>query len=426
VKYVIIIPAGAADLPLDDLAGRTPLEAASIPNLDDLAIRGRVGQAFTTPEGFEPGSDICSMSVLGYDPALYFTGRAPLEAAALGLDPRPTDWIFRLNLVTVGTEGDEDGVMLDHSAGAIASREAKALVTDLMSYWRRQAPSLTERIAITPGAGCGNILVDASGRDYRTLHTTPPHSILGDSWHHHLPRGTHDAISLRTLMDLSASFLPSHEVNLARVQQGLRPANMAWIWGQGTTPIITPFMDRFAKRGGMITASDLLAGFAAYIGWDRLPCKGITSYPDTDYAAQARATIDALSKYDIVCCHIEAPGEAGHQGDHQTKIAAIEAIDREIIGPVYSALEDYGDPEHDSDAQGWRLVVIPDHYTVCSTRKHHAGPVPFVMAGAWVRSVVERPFSEASAAESDLQISPGHDLMEYFLKGGQAPVRRRR
>jgi 2,3-bisphosphoglycerate-independent phosphoglycerate mutase len=224
-------------------------------------------------------------------------------------------------------------------------------------------------------------------------------------------------------MDLSAAYLPTHEVNLARAEQGLRPANMAWIWGQGTRPTVPAFRERYGLRGAMITAVDLLAGIASYIGWDRLACPGITSYHDTDYAAQGRATIDALRKYDIVCCHVEAPDEASHQGDWETKIASLEAIDEHIVGPVLAELQEFGDPELDPSAQGWRILIMPDHYTLCSTRKHDASPVPFLMGGAWVRSMVERPFNEQAAEESDLKIDPGHELMEYFLKGGLARVR---
>jgi 2,3-bisphosphoglycerate-independent phosphoglycerate mutase len=185
-----------------------------------------------------------------------------------------------------------------------------------------------------------------------------------------------------------------------------------------------PFEERFGMRGAMITAVDLLAGMAALMGWDRLHVPGMTSYHDTDYAAQGRATCAAIEKYDIVCCHVESPDEAAHQGDHATKVEAIEAIDRHIVGPVLEALQRYGNPEADAGAEGWRLLVLPDHYTLVSTRKHDATPVPLVMAGAWVRSLVPRAFTERGAAESDLHIERGHELMEYFLRGGLAGVRK--
>lgn len=422
MKYVIVIPDGAADLPLDSLGGLTPFQAAATPNLDRVAQRGRLGTAATTPQGFEAGSDVCSMSLLGYDPARYHTGRAPLEAAALGLKPGPSDWIFRLNLVT--TEGDApDARMLDHSAGAITDREARALVGDLSDHWRQAAPDLVHAFTLTPGVSYRNILIDSAGRDYRAMMATPPHAIPGEAWRKHLPGGCEGADALRELMLISARFLPEHPVNRARVEQGLRPATMAWIWGQGTTPRMPSFESRFGVKGAMITAVDLLAGIAAYIGWDRLNVPGITSYHDTDYAAQGRATCDALDAYDLVCCHVEAPDEASHQGDAPTKVASLEAIDRHIIGPVVEKLSAFGDPETDPAATGWRMLIMPDHYTLVSTRKHDATPVPFAMAGSWVRSLVKRPFSEENAAEADLHIEHGHELMEYFLHAGRSRVR---
>jgi len=439
VKYVIIIPDGAADLPMEQLGNRTPLEAASMPNLARLAAAGRVGCAWTTPEGFEAGSDVCSMSLLGYDPAKYHTGRAPLEAAALGLDPGPSDWIFRLNLVTTGgpdsgeaAETDdardtiEQGLMLDHSAGAISNAEARVLVKDLVAAWAEREPELVRGIVVTPGVSYRNIFVDTSGRSYADTLCTPPHAIPREPWGPHLPKGGEGSEVLRRLMLLSREVLANHEVNRARVEQGLRPATMAWLWGQGTRPRVPSFRERFGLRGAMITSVDLLAGIAAYIGWERVDVAGLTSYHDTDYAAQGRATIDAIHQHDLVCSHVESPDELSHQGDWKTKVAAMEAIDREIVGPVARELEEkFGDPQKDPGAKGWRLLVMPDHYTLCSTRKHDATPVPFLMAGAWVRSLVQRPFSERAALESDLRIEHGHDLMEYFLKGGLASVRGR-
>jgi len=420
MKYVIIIPDGAADLPLDELGGLTPLESARTPHLDALAQAGRVGTAATTPPGFGAGSDVCTMDLLGYDPALYHTGRAPLEAAVMGVETDPEDWIFRLNLVTVGDEGtDQDGLLLDHSAGGIPDAEARVLLEDLSSFWRKEAPDLVKEIEVTAGVGYRSILVDRSGRSYASVETTPPHEIPDRPWRPSLPGdGT-----LRTMMELSRACLDRHEINAARREQGLRPANMAWIWGQGTRPELPGFGSRFGIRGGMITSVDLLAGIARLIGWDLIGCEGLTSYHDTDYRAQGRTTIEALDRYDLVCCHVEAPDEASHQGDFATKIASIEAIDREIIGPVMEAIEKFGDPGTDPDAPGWRVLVLPDHYTLCSTRRHDATPVPFAMAGAWVRSLVPRVLTEQRARESDLHIDPGADLMEYFLRSGLAGAR---
>jgi 2,3-bisphosphoglycerate-independent phosphoglycerate mutase len=424
VKYLIVIPDGAADFPLPELDGLTPFQAADTPVLDRIAAMGRLGTVSTTPPGFGAGSDVCSMCLLGYDPRQYHTGRAPLEAAALGLSPGPRDWIFRLNLVTTGQPGTpQAGLMLDHSAGAISDREARVLVADLMHHWRSEAPALAEGLTLTPGVSYRNILVDASGRHYGAVHTIPPHEIPDQPWRAALPRragpgSSPEAQALRTLMELSAAFLPAHEINRARVEQGLRPATMAWIWGQGTRPAMPAFQDRFGLRGAMITSVDLLAGIAAYMGWDRVNVPGLTSYHDTDYAAQGRATCEALDRYDIVCCHVEAPDEASHQADWQTKVASLEAIDERILAPILQKLTSLGDPDTTPGAVGWRLLVLPDHYTLVSTRKHDATPVPFAMAGARVRSIVQRPFSERAAAESDLHITQGHELMEHFLRSG--------
>jgi 2,3-bisphosphoglycerate-independent phosphoglycerate mutase len=422
VKYVIIIPDGAGDLSLDELGGKTPLQAAHMPRTADLAHHSRIGAAVTTPPGWEAGSDVCSMCLLGYDPRRYHTGRAPLEAAALGLNPSTSDWIFRLNLVTVGSPAAaDDGLMLDHSAGAITDAEARVLVEDLVTYWRSKEPQLCERLTLYPGVSYRNILIDSGGRDYAKVTCTPPHSIPRQPWAKSLPSGGDGsgAALLNRLMNLSRELLANHEVNLSRTEQGLRPANMAWIWGQGTRPAMPPFADVYGLRGAMITAVDLLAGIAAYIGWDRLPVPGLTSYHDNDYEGQGRAAVAAIDDYDIVCCHIEAPDESSHQGDWKTKVASLEAIDRHIVGPLVDKLRTFGDPEKDPAAQGWRLLMLPDHYTLVSTRKHDATPVPFLMAGSWVRTMVDRPFTEAAALASDLRIADGSDLMEYFLRSGR-------
>lgn len=425
MKYVIVIPDGGADLPVPELDGKTPFEAARMPALAALTRAGRVGAASTTPPRFDAGSDVCSMSLLGYDPSRYHTGRAPIEAAALGLTLGPKDWIFRLNLVTTGLPGTpEAGLMLDHSAGAISDSEARELVRDLAAHWRKVAPLDFEGLSLTPGVSYRNILVDSAGRDYQGLVTTPPHEIPGLPWSRHLPSGSGEPSGrLSRLMQLSADFLPFHPVNVDRVRRGLRTATMAWIWGQGTAPSLPLFASRFGLKGAMITSVDLLAGIAALIGWERLDVPGLTSYHDTDYAAQGRATCEALDRYDIVCCHVESPDELSHQGNWEKKVAALESIDEHIMIPLAEKLRSFGDPDVDPRSPGWRLLYMPDHYTLVSTRKHDPTPVPFMIAGAYVKSAVERPFSEAAALSSDLRVEHGHDLMEYFLRGGLARVR---
>ncbi len=419
MKHVIIIADGAGDLPLAELDGRTPLEAARTPHLDRLAQMGDLMTAVTTPPGWAAGSDVCTMDLLGYDPRQYHTGRAPLEAAAIGVPAGPKDWIFRLNLVTVGEEGTADaGLMLDHSGGAISDEEARTLVHDLAAHWRKSDPALVPpRLVLRHGVSYRSIMVDGTGRDGGDLLTTPPHEIPRQPWQEQLPRGRANASSHASrficgLMEQSRRVLSTHPINLARKAAGKRPANMAWVWGQGTRPDLPSFQSRFGLRGGMITAVDLLAGIARLIGWDRLNVPGVTSYHDTDYAAQGRATWEALEDHDIVCCHVESPDEASHQADWKTKVAGIEHIDRFVVGPVMEHLLG-----RDPTGHGWRMMVLPDHYTLVSTRKHDATPVPVLIAGGKAGLRTHAPgtrFTEAHAGRGPM-IAEGHRLMNDFL-----------
>lgn len=421
MKFAVIIADGAADLPIPALGNRTPLEAARTPNLDALAQVGRLGTAVTTPPGWPggAGSDICCMSLLGYDPTKYHTGRAPLEAAAMNINTGERDWIFRLNLVTVGEPGTADeGLMIDHSAGGITDSEAIQLIDAVQQQWQVTIRNSQRDFMLRHGVSYRSILVDRTGRSYQGVRTTPPHEIPRQPWFKALPAGTTadsqaGAKMLTTLMESAADVLIDHPVNQARARAGKRPANMVWLWGGGTRPGMPHFGDRYGVgRGAMITAVDLLAGIAGLIGWKRLDVPGVTSYHDTDYGAQGRATIDALEEHDIVCCHVEAPDEASHQGDYATKVASIEAIDAKVVGPVHQHMSArFGE-------SGWRLLVMPDHYTLCSTRKHDETPVPFVVAGTGFGpgARASERFTERDAGESDVRVERGHDLMEFFVK----------
>jgi len=406
MKYVIIIPDGAADHPVKDLDGKTPFEAAKKPNTDRLSIEGRQGTVATTPKGFPCGSDVCSMSLLGYDPTVYHKGRAPLEAAALGIELDPADWIFRVNLVTV-----IDECMQDHSAGHITNDEGRMLLKDLAVHL--DLPDIT----LYPGVSYRNIMVDHSnrdgheGRDWSSLVTTPPHDIPGEPIKKYLPRGK-NAELLIEMIERSRAFFADHEINQTRRELGEMPATHVWPWGQGQKPNIPSFESRFGLRGAMITAVDLLAGISSFIQWDRLDVPGQTSYHDTDYIAAGEHAIAALDMYDVVCVHIEAPDEAGHQADPLTKVAAIEAMDEHIVGPILEHLEDTG--------EDWRILYLPDHYTAVGTRKHDPTPVPFAICGKRINAVLKRPYCEKNANASDLHIAFGHELMEYFLFSGMA------
>lgn len=365
------------------------------------------------------------MSLLGYDPAQYHTGRAPLEAASLGLQPGDTDWIFRLNLVTTGQSvtgpysSAPGSLMIDHSAGAITDAEARQLVEALVVHWKQTEPVASRSMQLTPGVSYRNILIDAGNRNYNDVHTTPPHAVPGELWEAHMPKGGPGADILRRLMFSSQACFASHPVNLARIASNKRPATMAWIWGQGIKPSMPSFQSRFGLKGSMITAVDLLSGIAAYMGWDRLNVPGVTSYHDTDYAAQGRAAVEAVTTggYDIVCCHVEAPDEASHQADWKTKLAAIEAIDRFVMGPIAGCRA-----KLEQSGEGCRVLVMPDHYTLVSTRKHDATPVPFLIAGTGVAPGGVSRFTESAAKATGVVVEQGHELMNIFLsKPGNHP-----
>ncbi len=397
MKYAIIIPDGAADEPLDELDGATPLEAAQTPNMDRVALEGRQGLARTVPKGFESGSDVATMTLLGYDPRRYHTGRAPLEAAAQQIPLAASDWVFRCNLITV-----VDGIMKDHSAGGISNAEAQRLIADLKSVLSMAG------IEFHYGVSYRNLMI-YRGSDPIDVKTTPPHEIPDQPAAKYLPRGTGSAM-LRQIIDRSREVFTGHEINQARIQLGLNPASQVWLWGQGHAADLPKFAEKFkVQRGCMITGVDLLRGLAVLLGWDVREVEGMTSFHDTNYAGQGKATCDMLDEYDLVFSHIESPDEASHQADVQTKIQAIEHIDRYIVGPVLEKLKTF--PQ-------WRLLVMPDHPTNIATRRHGYAPSPFAMAGTRIRSVVTAPYSEKNAAASDLKIDRGHELMEYFLHSG--------
>ena len=395
MKYAIIIPDGAADVALDELDGKTPLAAARTPNMDRVSGRGKLGMVRTVPEKMDPGSDVAILSVLGYDPRRYYTGRAPLEAAARGLKLRPEEWVFRCNFVTV-----IDGVMEDHSAGHISTEEASALIDEL----NRMLGG--EQVHFYPGVSYRHLMTLAGEVG---VTTTPPHDILGQRIAGHLPRGQGGETLIR-LIQRSESILAEHEINQVRRDLGENPATHIWLWGQGKMPQLPAFADRFGLRGAVITAVDLVRGLAKLIGWDCIEVPGATGFVDTNYAGKGSAAVEALDDHDIVCVHVEAPDEAAHQADAKAKVHAIEQIDRHIVGPLLRRLE--GSPA------GWRLMVLPDHPTPCTRRTHTHEPVPFAIAGTNVPCLVQRPFTEEAAEQSDLRIERGWELMEYFLRAG--------
>lgn len=392
MKYAVVIPDGMADRPLERLDGRTPIEAAATPNLDRVAQHGRLGLVCHTPAELPPGSDVAILSVLGYDPARYYTGRAPLEAASRGIELAPGEMVFRCNLVTV-----DDDTMADHSAGNISSTEAAVLV-DLLND-----NLATDAIRFHAGVGYRHLMVYRGGP--QGIECTPPHDILDQRISPHLPVGEGAGV-LIDLMQRSRDILAGTDINDVRVDLGENPATMIWLWGGGTQPDLPSFTSRYGKSGAVIAAVDLVRGIGLSIGLTVVDVEGATGYLNTDYAAKGRAAIEALDAHDVAIVHIEAPDEAGHSGNIQAKVDAIEAVDERIIGPILDYLETCGDR---------RLLVLPDHPTPIDLRTHVHDAVPFACCGTGVDEPSGRLYSEANAAETGLVVDPGHELMGRFL-----------
>ena len=394
MKYCIIIPDGMADRPVARLDGRTPLEAARTPNMDRAARNGLLGITHTTSKRTRPGSDVAIMSVLGYDPKRYYTGRAPLEVADLGIEMSPDQWAFRCNMVTVS-----DGTMADFCAGHITTREAALLVDAL------NAELGSDEVTFHTGTSYRHIVLYSGGQQLK-LTTVPPHDIIGRPIDRYLPRGKGSDLLLE-LMERSVPVLARHDVNAVRVDLGQNPANMIWLWGQGKQAPMDLFQDRFGLRGAAISAVNLVRGIARLIGWEVIQVPGATGYVDTDYAAKGRYAIDALNRFDIVLVHVEAPDEASHEGDLQGKIKAIEHIDSSIVGPIMAEA---------ASTAALRILIMPDHLTPVSERTHIVGPVPFAIWGAGVSTRSGSPFTEAAAAHTGVRVARGHQLMEKFTR----------
>jgi 2,3-bisphosphoglycerate-independent phosphoglycerate mutase len=392
-KYVIIIPDGAADEPIDQLGGKTAFEAARIPNMDRVSSEGRQGLVQTVPDGFEPGSDVSQMCLLGYDPQQYYSGRAPIEAAARDINLGIGDWVFRCNLVTLA-----DGKMVDHSAGHISTPEAETLIQALADHLS------DHRLEFHTGVSYRHLMV-CRGLDF-DCYTYPPHDHIGKAVDKMLPRGK-GADLLKELMFKSMSFLETHDINRVRQDLGENPVSSIWLWGQGRKTVLNSFRKQYGFKGVAITAVDLIRGLAKLVGFDLIEVPGATGFYDTNYQGKAEAAIKALDTYDLVFVHIEGPDEASHQGSAEIKVKALERIDKFIVGPVLEHLRGY---------EQWRMLVMPDHPTLIRTCAHSANPVPFGMIGTGITSLVHKPFSEANAAASGFRVDKGHELMEYFLK----------
>ena len=398
MKYAIIIPDGCADEPQASLGGKTPLQAARTPAMDEIAANGVVGRANNVPEHLTAGSAVANMSLLGYDPNVNFTGRAPLEAAAQGIELGPEDWAIRCNLVTV-----EDQVIRDFTAGHVSTEEAAALLQTAQDQLAGRP------LEFVPGVSYRNLLLFRGGKEPAPFssetRSTPPHDLTDKSVGNDFPRGPGSDL-LNELMSRSVELFRDHPVNAARRAAGKLPATNIWLWGLGKTPQLPTFQERYGKSGKMITAVDLLRGLAALIGWDRIEVPGATGYTDTDYAAKGRFAVDAIGQTDVICVHVEASDEASHEGDAAAKVKALEEIDRHIVGPVLAALREQGD---------FRILVSPDHPTLLRTKTHSHGFVPLAIAGAGIKPDQATTYNETTADASQLVFAAGWKMMDFFI-----------
>jgi 2,3-bisphosphoglycerate-independent phosphoglycerate mutase len=394
VKYAIIIPDGAADEPQPSLGGKTPLEAARLPAMDSVVKAGRIALGNHTPASLQAGSDTANLSLLGYDPLVYYTGRAPLEAAAQGIALAPGDWAVRCNMVTI-----EDQVMRDFTAGHVSTKEAAELLVSLQEC----AGSGTLRFL--PGVSYRNLLIVGAGPFSCDTRTIPPHDLTDKTVVDGYPRGPGCAL-LADLMSASQTVFADHPINQARRKVGKPPVTNVWLWGQGSAPHLASFEQLYGVKGAMITAVDLLRGLAKLIGWTRIDVPGATGYLDTDFAAKGRYAVEALKAHDLVCVHVEAPDEASHEGRADSKIEALEQIDRHIVGPLLKALQGY--PQ-------WRILVSPDHPTPVRTKTHSHGDVPMAIAGAGIEPDGADRYDETTAARSNLVFREGWRTMAYFI-----------
>lgn len=402
MKYIVLLVDGMADYPIESLGNKTPLEVVNIPNINSLARRGEVGMVQTIPVGMSPGSDTANLSVMGYAPEIYHTGRSPLEAASMGIEMKDTDITFRCNLVTVSEEADyASKTMIDHSSGEITTEEARELILFLRSHLEN------EFLKLYPGVSYRHLLVWDKGPEDFTL--TPPHDILDQPIAGHLPQGSGGAV-IRELIEKSHELLKNHPINLARMEKGLRPANSAWIWGEGKKPRLDSFKEKFGIEGAVISAVDLINGIGVCAGLEPIVVTGATGTIHTNFEGKAQGAVAALKAgKDFVYVHLEAPDECGHQGDLDGKMKSMEIIDEKVAGHILREMDAWGVP--------YRFMVLPDHRTPIARRTHTTEPVPYVLYDSThPQEEKEQSFSEPSGEASGNYFSSGHALMDYFVK----------
>ncbi len=404
MKYLILVGDGMGDFPIADLAGKTPLEAAATPMIDELCAKGEFFLTHTVPDGFPPGSDVANMSLMGYDPVLYYTGRAPLEAAAMNIRLAADETAFRCNLVTLDQDGGGRVTMRDFCAGHISNQEAHILIADL------EAACATATFHFKPGVSYRHLVVFKS--EHPGFVTVPPHDHIEKDvtayWSRYLAEP-----AWKELLDRTGTVLSGHPVNLARIRAGKNPASQIWLWGEGKMPSVPTLPERFGISGSMISAVDLLKGLGVVGGLSVINVPGATGYIDTNYEGKAKAASEALENGDFVFVHLEAPDEAGHQGSLADKLTAIEDFDRRIVRPIVTDLRN----RHED----FRVIVTMDHFTPLALRTHVSDPVPTLLYDSREQQAGSGlSFSEKTCREHDAavdnRLAAGHQLIEKLLR----------
>jgi 2,3-bisphosphoglycerate-independent phosphoglycerate mutase len=402
MKYVVIIGDGMADRPLKELNGKTPLQQAFTPHMDRLAREGIIGKVRTIPQGLYPGSDVANLSILGYNPLEFYTGRAPLEAASIGLQLNADDVPFRCNLVTLKYDQyRKTAVMDDYSSGHITTGEATELIQEIDTKLG------TVDIHFYPGVSYRHLMVWSRGP--ADIECIPPHDILGKEITDYLPVGNGEDV-IKEMMLKSTGILERHPVNRERIKQGKKTANSIWLWGQGKKPILPTFRQKYSVDGALVSAVDLTRGIGIYLGFEILKVPGITGYLDTNYIGKAEESLRALKQVDFVYIHVEAPDEAGHSGNYRDKIRAIEDFDKLVVGTVLRGLEEFRE---------YRVLIMPDHATPIEIRTHTDEPIPFVIFDSRLRiNNGAASFDEKLIDREDIMnFEQGYKLMDYFIKG---------
>lgn len=398
MKYVIVLGDGMADRELEELGGKTPLEYADTPTMDKMSKKSEIGMVHTIPEGMSPGSDTANLSVLGYDPKKYYTGRSPLEALSIGVDMKSTDVALRCNIVTVSNDDlpYEEKTIIDHSASEISTEDAKILLDAV------KAELETDTYKFYLGTSYRHLTIWDKGE---VVELTPPHDVLGQKIGQYLPE---DDV-LREMQKKSYDILANHPINIERMQKGLNPANSVWFWGAGTRPCVTSFEEKNNKKGAMISAVDLLKGIAVGAEMKVIEVEGATGGLETNYEGKAQAAVDVLLNegYDLVYVHLEGPDEMGHQGSIEKKVKAIENLDSEIIKPIAEALDNSG--------EDYRMLVMPDHPTPICLRTHTSDPVPYMLYDSTDIKEGTFDYTEKCGKESGIFMANGYEMMTYLL-----------